>query len=306
MAFIYHQVFADESGKFEQDPLIAFCAVTATPDHLASFDAAWRTLLRAYEIDSLHMKQASRLREDCGFRMRKEQTLDERTDALIPFADLINKHLEMGVIQAWDVRGFNHLSYKVLQTLGGSNDPYFLAFVRGLAHIADVAGEDARISIICDDDPATAWDLYVHYRSLGKADFNIQRKAISLSFANDKHFPALQAADMLAFLTKHEAAEQFNGVANIWRRLFDRVTTEPRPPYGTMRWFKMFADEDTLVEFAREAREEAERAIREREENKSRVLKVRPSDGDNPSRKSEGSERSDGSGEANKRREAER
>jgi Protein of unknown function (DUF3800) len=277
MAFVYHQVFADESGKFHQDPLIAFCAVTATAERLSSFDQAWRTLLRSYEVEALHMERASRLVEDFGWRMRKGDTVDERTNALLPFADLINKHLEMGVTQAWDVRGFNHLSRAVLKTLGGSNDPYFLAFVRGLAQIADKVGEDDRISIICDDDPHTAWDLYVHYRSLGKADFTIQKKAISLSFANDKHFPALQAADMLAFLTRHEAAEQFNGVTNIWRRLYDRLMTQPEPPYGIMRWFRMFADEDQLVEFAREAQAVAERVIREREEKRNRVRKIRPS-----------------------------
>ncbi len=283
MSFVYHQVFADESGKFQQDPLIAFCAVSATADRLVTFENAWHTLLRAYEIESLHMERASRLQEECGWRMRKGQTLDERTDALIPFADLINKHLEMGVTQAWDVRGFNHLSRAVMKTLGGSNDPFLLAFVRGLAHIVDEIGEDDRISIICDDDPYTAWDLYCHYRSLGKADHNIQKKAISLSFANDKHFPGLQAADMLAFLTRHEAAEQFNGIQNAWRRLYDRLTTAPEPPYGIMRWFHMFADEDRLVEFGREAQAETERLNSERKARSNRVRKVQSGDEDNPS-----------------------
>jgi len=274
MALIYHQVFCDESGKHHQDPLIAFCAVSATAERLATFDRAWRALLHDYELDSLHMVRASRLVEDAGYRLRKGQTIDERTDALIPFADLINKHLDMGVIQAWDVRGFNHLSQAVLNTLGGSRDPYFLAFVRGLAFITDETGEDDRISIIFDDDPHTAWDCYVHYRSVGKADINIQKKAVAIGFANDKHFPALQAADMVAFLARHEANEQFNSVANTWARLFRRLTTEPQPPYGTMRWRTMFADEDTLVQFAREAQAAAEKANLEREEKRSRARKV--------------------------------
>lgn len=208
MAFVYHQVFADESGKYQSDPLIAFCAVSATADRLGPFDVAWRTLLRAYELDELHMSRCSRLRESHGCYLQSGQTIDERTELLFPFTDLIAKHLEKGIIQAWDVRGFNHLSAAVMKALGGTGDPYFLAFVRGLSHIAEKLSDDDKVSIVCDDDETTAWDLYGHYRSVGKVDPNVQKKAISLSFANSKHFPGLQAADMVAFLTKHEANQR--------------------------------------------------------------------------------------------------
>ena len=140
MAFVYHQVFADESGKYESDPLIAFCAVTATAERLGPFDVAWRTLLRAYELDALHMARVSRLIETHGCYLRAGQTVDERSEALFPFVDLIAKHLERGIIQAWDVRGFNHLTSAVMRALGGSKDPYFLAFVRGLTHLSDYLG----------------------------------------------------------------------------------------------------------------------------------------------------------------------
>jgi hypothetical protein len=279
MAFVYHHVFCDESGKYDQDPLIAFCAVTATGDRLAAFDREWRALLRSYEIPALHMKVASRLLEDCGYRFRKGQTLEERTEALYPFSDCINKYLERGIIQAWDVRGFNHLPHAVLMTLGGSRDPYFLAFASGLTHIVDTTAEDDRISIIFDDDPHTAWDCYCHFRSVGKAKPEVAKKAVAVSFGNDKHFPALQAADMVSFLAKHEANEQFNHVPNMWRDLYGRLVTEPRPPYGIMRWEKMFADEEQLVQFGREAREASERLVREREEARNRLRKIQPDDG---------------------------
>ena len=274
MAFVYHHVFCDESGKYQSDPLIAFCAVTATDERLERFDKEWRELLRNYEITALHMAQHSRLMESDGYRFKKGDTLEERTMALFPFADLINKHLETGVIQAWDVRGFNHLSRAVLENLGGSNDPYFLALIRGLEEIADKTGDDDRINIIFDDDPFTAWDCYVHYRSLANASPKAAKKAVSLSFANDKHFPALQAADMVAFLTRFEANEKFNRVPNIWRTLYDRLKTEPLPPYGLMRWTEMFADEQLLVDFARENEAVAKEQLRLRQENRDRIRKV--------------------------------
>lgn len=258
MALIYHHIFFDESGKHEADPLIAFSGVCSTGNRLSAFDAVWRSTLRYYELPSLHMKSVSRLSEDHGHMFKKGQTIDERTDALIPFADIINTHLEIGVIQAWSVRGYNSLSSAAKQILGGSNDPYFLAFVRGLLEIVKHIGEDGRINLICDDDIDTAWDCYNHYRTVGKVDHRIQKQAVSLSFANDKHFPALQAADMVAFLTRQEASQQFDGKPNIWRRLYDRLTIEPYAPLGVMRWYHMYAGAEMLAEFAKEANELAE------------------------------------------------
>jgi uncharacterized protein DUF3800 len=279
MAFVYHQIFCDESGKYHNpnDPLISFAGVSATADRLEAFDRSWRSLLLSYELESIHMERISRLVEEHGYRFRKNQTIEERTELLYPFADLVNKHLEAGFFQAWSITGYSFLSVKAKKLLGGSDDPYFLAFVRGLQAIIDHIGEDDRVGIIVDDDINTAWDCYRHYRMVAKADWRIQKKAVSLSFANDKHFPALQAADMLAFLTKHEAAERFTGASNIWKKLFNRLTTHPEPAYGIMRWFGMFAHEKELLDFAIEMDEYAQRKAKE--EQLSRVQQVRPNDG---------------------------
>jgi Protein of unknown function (DUF3800) len=247
---IYHQIFCDESGKYQTDPVIAFSGVSATDDRLAAFNAHWRSLLRSYELADLHMERISRLVEDHGYRFRKGQTIDERTELLLPFADCANKFLEMGFIQAWSVIGYNRLSRAAKLLLGGSNDPYFLAFVRGLSEIIAKVDEDDKVSIICDDDEFTAWDCYRHYREVGKADWRIQKKAVAITFANDKHFPALQAADMVAFLARHEAGERFYGNTNTWKNLYRRLTTEPEPAFGIMRWFNMYLPEEQMVGLA--------------------------------------------------------
>jgi|GEM_PF-1595117 len=269
MAFVYHQVFCDESGKYNDHPLIAFAGVVATPDRLRAFDDHWRDLLRDYELADLHMERVTRLVEDHGYRFRKGQTIDDRTELLIPFADCINKYLEQGLIQAWNVIAYNRIPLAGLKMLGGSRDPYFWAFIRGLLEVVDHLGEDDRISIVMDDDETTAWDCYCHYRSIGRASVEIQKKAISLSFANDKHVPALQAADMVAFLTRQEATERFYKVPNPWRQLFDRLTTEPEPPYGIMRWFSMFAGEEQIVNIANDLMSRAEQKKNKKAEGKS-------------------------------------
>jgi hypothetical protein len=56
---------------------------------------------------------------------------------------------------------------------------------------------------------------------------------------------------MLAFLTRLEAQARFHGAApEGWIRLFDYLTTEPKPGVGLMRWFSLFADEKKLLSLA--------------------------------------------------------
>jgi hypothetical protein len=74
------------------------------------------------------------------------QTIDERIEVLKPFADCINHHCEIGLIQAWDVKGYNCLSLEAQRSLGGSNDPYQLAFIRDLLGVLDYLGVRPRIA----------------------------------------------------------------------------------------------------------------------------------------------------------------
>jgi hypothetical protein len=281
MAFVYYQIFCDESGKYHNpnDPLIAFAGLCANPDRLRPFDSEWRSLLLSYEIKSLHMKHISRLEEQHGYRFHAYQTIDQRTDLLLPFVDCINKHLEMGFLQAWDVRAYNTITLEAKKLLGGSSDPFYWAFVRGLTEIVDRIGEDDKISIICDDDEETAWNSYLHYREAGKARWEIPKKSVALTFANDTYFPALQAADLVAFLTKHEANEQFFKQPNIWSRLYSRLTTEPEPPYGTMRWWAAYNDKDRIAAVAADLQRRAEQKKLEKQNAKSGVQKIRHNDG---------------------------
>jgi hypothetical protein len=67
-----------------------------------------------------------------------------------------------------------------------------------------------------------------------------EKETIALSFADDKHFPALQAADMVAFLARLEAKYQFYGVPYSFPRLLNHLTS------GQMAWKVMLADESKM------------------------------------------------------------
>lgn len=238
--------FCDESGKYQKNPIVAITGIGAVREHLDSLYSEWRKLLHAYELSELHMSQALTLTGNVGSKFRAGQTLAERQELLFPFADCINKYCEIGLMQAWSVIGYAKLSIEVKKNLGGSHDPYQLAFTRGLMAIADYVGDDY-VSVLVDDNVVTAWDAYMHYREALKATDKSAR-FVGISFAKSYHYPPLQAADMAAFLARRAAREQFYGIANDCKLLTDYLFVDQKPP--GMQWYTGFFDEQKMVDLA--------------------------------------------------------
>src|ERR1700730_4447240 len=119
---ILHAYF-DESGKQNDHPAVTFTGVCVSDSRLSAFDDAWNTLLRQYGIKALHMAKASRLKEMNGPKMPRHQPIEERIEALKPFSDCINTHLEVGVSQAIDVKGFGQLTVQAKKGVGATDDP---------------------------------------------------------------------------------------------------------------------------------------------------------------------------------------
>jgi hypothetical protein len=244
--------FCDESGKYQKDPVVTVSGVGAELQRLKDFDEEWIELLRAYELlPELHMSRVFDLGQANGPKMPAGQNADERITALLPFADCINNHIEIGLVQAWDVHGYINLPTEAKRLLGGSHDPYQLAFIRGILEIPKLLGADAAISIVCDDNEVTAWDTYTHYRAILKAVPDCGANFAGIGFAKSHNFNGLQAADMIAFLARREAGARFWGRSNNTRALLDYLTNGPRLEIpAVMKWYSMFAGEKELINLA--------------------------------------------------------
>lgn len=235
------QAYFDESGKQSDHPLIAIGCVFAPPGKIEQFNAEWIALLRQSGLSDFHMVRAREHFRSWG--NIPKQTIDQRIEEIKPFADCIGENLELGLIQAWDVKGFKAIPSEFIAKVGNMRDPYYLAFVRALMELIDYVQEGDALSLICDHDIETAWECYRHYQGVRKAYDEVRKKTVSISFANDKHFPALQAADLVAWLTRHEARSQFYKMRNDWAPLFSWMVRDRG--LGKIRWLKMFADEES-------------------------------------------------------------
>ena len=129
--------FCDESGKYQKNPIVAITGIGAGRERLDPFNAEWQALLRSYALTELHMSPAMQINHGHDTKLTADRTVEQGQQALFPFADCINKYFEIGLMQAWSVGGYAKLSLEVKKALGGSHDPYQLAFVRGVMAIAE-------------------------------------------------------------------------------------------------------------------------------------------------------------------------
>jgi hypothetical protein len=257
MAIMY--MYFDESGKRGDHPVVTFSSVCIRHSALEEFDNAWNRLLLQYELPYLHMMKASRIKENCGPKMPRHQKPSERSSALGPFADCINEYFELGLMIGLDSAGFNFLEDSKKEGLGVLNNPLYLAFMRGTLEIVKHLHEDDRLSIICDDDAKTAWGCYSHYRAIRKLRPEVNKKAISISFADDKIFPALQAADMVAFLARLEAKRRLFNDGYYFVDLFNRLMNRHGPEKTV--WMSAFTPYKKLKELAKETGIEQEKRV---------------------------------------------
>lgn len=236
---IIHGYF-DESGKVDK-PVVAFCGLVGASSRIQSFDDEWNGILRSYEMDFLTMKRAFKANAPLSPRIRK-QSFAERIEALKPFADCIRKHFEYGIAAAVDVAAYKALSRGAKKQLGGSDNPHYLAFLQGMLGFVKHLRSDDRISFICDDDEETAWNCYLFYRRVKRVFPQYRKHFISISFAEDQSFPALQAADLFSSLIRMQARALFFGTPYDYASLLEYLTA-PQPLF---KWGVGFWDKDKL------------------------------------------------------------
>lgn len=241
MAILY--AYFDESGKKGEHSVVSFAGMCATENRIKIFDEEWEGLLRAYGWPALHMKELMGKKK---FSHRvKADTRKERAEALKPFADCINDHLQFGLVVAMDVNGFNNLPVGMRAGLGNPADPNYVAFMRAMLQIVEYCKDDDRIAVVCDHDNETAAGFWGYYMGIRRKHDRMRKLTVSISFADDNYFPSLQAADMVAYISRLEAKRQWFGDKHDYRCLLDHLV-DKRPPGRAMQWGLAFLDEQKL------------------------------------------------------------
>lgn len=239
---ILHSFF-DESGKFHDHEMVAFCGFGASESQLVDFGKQWNNQLRRCGMDALHWVKARRNGKELG-RNIGAQSLSDRISDLKPFADCVNDYLGLGIACVFEVTGYTSFAKESKELLGGSDNPFYVQFLRNVMLLVEFAKPDEVITMTCDEDEETAWNCYSFYRRVKELDPRAGKRLKAITFADDETFPALQAADMLSFLCREQAQLQWHGTHYDYEEFFRYLTDERGT--SSIAWRVAFKDKSDL------------------------------------------------------------
>jgi hypothetical protein len=239
--------YLDETGKFKDHKVVAVCGLVMAHGILDSFTSEWSYCLRRTGVPCLSGKTA--LNHRLGLSSKcPAKGIDKRKEALFPFINCIKEHFELLVGFAIDVASFTALPSETQRLLG--KDPAYVSFQSCITAILGHGGqEESLVSLICDDEEQTAWNFYQLYRRvrLNRPDAN--KQLVSIAFANDKHFTTLQAADLVASLSRLEAGSRFHGVPYDYTELFKLLTL--RESRSRLEFKGGYYNKESLIDLSR-------------------------------------------------------
>ena len=210
--------FFDESGKFKDHSVVSLSGVAGVREDLNRMGDAWKRELYRCGLTVLTMKRA--LNPNLPLSKKRPATgIDNRIDALMPFVKCIRRHLKLVIARAVDAEAFRALTSEQQKDLG--NNPHYIAFVRVLLEILEPISKEDKLSIICDDEEETAIPMYRLYRKVRLAWRDARERLSSICFSDDQVFAPLQAADMVASLTRLNARQLIHGDTNLYAPLFE-------------------------------------------------------------------------------------
>lgn len=211
----------DESGKFQDHEVVSFCGFVDTKQAFSEFERNWRYWLRKRGLDYLHFKEVDRYIEPLSPR-EPALGLKARHNAIAPFVRTLRYKLRLAVGISIDVAGFGKAPPKIREGLG--SDPHYLAFVKSILVMLNHSSiREYSITLICDDDKEKAAIAAHFLETMKTKDDRVKR--IEICFRDDQEFPGLQAADLLAYLSRRESCKRFLGKPYAFDRLYGDLRT---------------------------------------------------------------------------------
>lgn len=220
-------LYLDESGKFHDKGYICLCGYLGDDLQLEQFNERWIALLRECRIPSFHMAKFPAACRKLGL----DET--ETTKRLEKFVDAIRESRLFGFSVGVDGKYFK----KRLTAAGVRDaDPALFAVHRILRKLADTCIEPGNqpphIMLTFDEDEEYSIRCYKLVSRLRRIQPEIREMIMAISFADDKHFSPLQAADLLANLTNEYWCGHLDEDAPTPPLLLKRLLTPIDPDLG--------------------------------------------------------------------------
>lgn len=222
--------YFDKSGKFKDHAVISFCGLVSHNRDWDDLQIEWDSLLLRHGIASLHMSGGALNYKRSLSSKSPALGKPERINVIRQFIAAIKKHIEVAVIAVVDVAGYRSLPEHYKNEIGG-DDPYFWAFSSAmagtLAAINAIPG--SKVNVVCDDEEKYFIQCYKLLTRFKLREPILKDKFVSISAADDREFPQLQAADLLAYIARCEAGRKFLDKDYDFTELFDEFNRPAQP-----------------------------------------------------------------------------
>jgi len=221
--------YGDESGTEGNPRFCLLLGYIGAPAEWESFNAEWKAILAEYGISEFHsivfFSEGRRKSTNDPYRNWPPEKRLKFLDALL---GAIHKHDIQPIGWAVDVVAFRALNEeqrryltgahlestfhirmvddqghgiasqsRKLKTSGAQSKPYMLAFLHFLADAFKISPNDSSMHFMFDasKQEGVAKETFSHWRG----EYPDKKRFESITFADSKYYPQLQAADLLAY-----------------------------------------------------------------------------------------------------------
>jgi hypothetical protein len=216
MAAFY--ICADDSGKLgnPNDLYAGLCGYVGHVSEWGRFMQEWENARLRWQVPPMHMsavmypdrdKEWKKVIDGWGKFWKKKRSM-----MLNDFAAVIRSAQIVCVGAMVDAMHFRSLPDSVFKK-AVKEDPLFLAFhqvvMRGI-EVTEVIDKHSPITLVIDDDRESSLSCYKMLHSLKETFPKVKERVHGLSFVNDRSFPSIQAADMIAYESRRLIARRKN------------------------------------------------------------------------------------------------
>ncbi len=229
MAHFY--IYGDESGKLAQSDLTSFCGYVGHASECERVMMEWNNCRFGWGVPPLHMRcvmypERDKTGEWPAIKADWGPLWEKKRDAMLRDfgAILRDSHLAAAgcVVDAAHFRLMPDSEWK-----RETRDPVFIGFHTLLMESLDKIDRISTalsVSIIVDDDEQYAMECYKLLNQLRALFPRVRDRISAITFGNDREYPALQMADMIAYESRALMVEQMASTDALPSDLYTALT----------------------------------------------------------------------------------
>lgn len=217
------QTCLDETGKWK-DKHLAFAGWISDGQRWEVFQQEWARVFAGFVgVTSIHMSEL--MRPESAIRYQDHTFREDRPRELLieRCIEVVQKNTLEVVACGVDCDAYNTvLSSTSKKRIG--RDAHVFVFRRVMKHIVDRLGDIGwpyPTSLIFDDNRGYGSTCYELYSNARESRPEWRKKLGSICFVDDEIYPPVQAADMLAWLTRRQHLPRYRGEFDSY---IDRLT----------------------------------------------------------------------------------